>query len=129
MAVGLAVPALLGQATLPATSTLTTARSLTVEVPVAVIPLSAAELADLVDAPADLGALTDRARLASCLAGLGYRSSTPVLGARRTQINGRPVVMLLLTADDPALVNVLAVTPQCSTADTGLLADTTIPRP
>ncbi|AQA03057.1 hypothetical protein BVC93_12135 [Mycobacterium sp. MS1601] len=112
----------------PAADTLVTARSLTVTIPQHVVPLTADELADLQTQPPDLGVLAQPARLSSCLAGLGYPSATEVLGARPVEINGRPAVVLLLAADDPALVTALAVTPQCSVANTGLLADTTVPR-
>jgi hypothetical protein len=126
--IGVAVPTLLGGPA-PAAGTLTTARYLTVAVAPAVIPLSDAELADLVGRPLHLGVLEDAGRLSSCLGGLGYPASTAVLGAETVEINGRSAVLLLVAADDPSVVNVLAVATHCSVADTGLLADTDIPRP
>jgi len=128
VAIGVAVPTLLGGSA-PAASTLTTARSLTVAVRQAAVPLSDTELIALLDQPAELGALGDPGRLGSCLSGLGYPTSTAVLGARTVTINGRAAVVLLIGADDPGMINVLAVTSHCSVAATGLLADTVVPRP
>lgn len=128
VAIGVAVPTLLGGSA-PAASTLTTARSLTVAVPQAVVPLTEPQLLALLDRPADLGVLREPGRLSSCLSGLGYPVSTAVLGAAPVEINGRAAVVLLVGADDPGMINVLAVTPHCSDADTGLLADTAVPRP
>ncbi|SPM33865.1 putative alanine rich protein [Mycobacterium rhizamassiliense] len=92
------------------------------------IPLSAAELRDLLNHPADYGPLSDPARRASCLSGLGYPASTPVLGGRPVEINARPGIVLVLPADAPNTLAVFAVALNCSAADTGLLADTQIPR-
>ena len=126
-AVAIAVPTLQGGSA-PAASTLTTARSLTVTVPQAAVPLTEAELTALLQQPVDLGELHVPARLGSCLGGLGYPTSTQVLGAQTVEINGRPAVVLLIAADDPGLLNAFAVSPHCSGADTGLLADTVVPR-
>jgi hypothetical protein len=52
-----------------------------------------------------------------------------VLGARRVDINGMPAVVLVLPGDTPDTVAALAVRPNCSSVDTGLLADTRIRRP
>lgn len=128
VAIGVSVPTLLSDAA-PAAGTLTTARSLTVGVPRAVIPLSGAELGALLHQPPDLGSLRDPSRLASCLSGLGYPITTAVQGARPVEINGRPAVVLLLESEQPGVVNALAVAPQCSVAHTGLFADTTVTRP
>lgn len=127
VAVAVAVPSLGGDPA-PAAGTVVTARSLTVTVPQNRVPLSADELAALLRAPAQLGPLAAPARLSSCLDGLGYGSGTAVLGARPVEINGRPAVVLLLPADDPAVVAALAVSSRCSAADTGLLAETTVGR-
>ena len=127
-AVAVAVPTLQGDPA-PVAETLTTARSLTVTIAPAVIPMSDAELAALLDRPADLGALQQPGRLGSCLGGLGYPTSTAILGAETVDINGRASVVLLVGAENPRLITVLAVDTQCSAADTGLLADTVIPRP
>lgn len=128
VAIGVAVPTLVGGSA-PAASTLTTARSLTVAVPQATVPLTDLQLLALLDRPADLGVLREPGRLSSCLSGLGYPMSTAVLGAQPVDINGRAAVVLLVGADDPGMINVLAVTPHCSVADTGLVADTAVARP
>ncbi|WP_199254725.1 hypothetical protein [Mycolicibacterium mengxianglii] len=128
VAAGVGLPALADQAA-PAAHTIVTARSLTVTIPVAAIPLSDTELKALLDDPADLGPLHNRARRASCLAGLGYPAGTAVLGARTVAINRRPALVLLLPGDVPGAVNVLAVDPRCNAADTGLVVATTITRP
>jgi hypothetical protein len=127
VAIAVAVPTLLSDPA-PAAGTITTARSLTVEVPRAVIPLSGTELGELLQRPAELGTLQEPARLTSCLAGLGYPTGTAVLGGRTVEINSRPAVVLLLEGDHPGVVSVLAVAPQCSVAHTGLMADTAVPR-
>jgi hypothetical protein len=127
-AVGLSVPSL-GSDPAPAASSITTARSLTVTIPRAIIPLSADELAALLQQPPDLGPLRDPSRLASCLGGLGYPTLTTVHGARPVEMNGRPAVVLLLPAEVPGVFDALAVAPHCSMAHTGLVADTTVTRP
>jgi hypothetical protein len=113
----------------PGAATITTARLLTVTVAQATVPLTGAELLDLLDKPAELGDLDDPMRLGSCLTGLGYSPDTAVLGGTPTEINGRPAVVLLLAADDPGLLTAFAVAPRCSAALTGLVADTTVARP
>ncbi|MGV0748173.1 hypothetical protein [Mycolicibacter minnesotensis] len=97
--------------------------------PTAVLPLSDPEILELLDRRPDYGPLTDPARRAGCLAGLGYPASTHVLGAREVNINGHPGVVLLLPATPEGTIIALAVAPHCSSADTGLLADTTVRRP
>ncbi|OBK86801.1 hypothetical protein A5649_19205 [Mycolicibacter heraklionensis] len=97
--------------------------------PTAVLPLSDPEILELLDRRPDYGPLTDPARRAGCLAGLGYPASTHVLGAREVTINGHPGVVLLLPATPEGTIIALAVAPHCSSADTGLLADTTVRRP
>jgi len=88
-----------------------------------------AELVDLLNRRPDYGPLDDPARRASCLSGLGYPASTQVLGGRPVEINARPGIVLVLPADTPGNLAVFAVALNCSAADTGLLADTQIPRP
>jgi hypothetical protein len=105
-----------------------TAEHITVSTPPMTIPLSQAELLGLLGHPADYGPLSDPARRASCLSGLGYPASTQVLGGRPVEINARPGIVLVLPADTPNTLVVFAVAPNCSAADTGLLADTQIPR-
>ena len=100
------------------------------------IPLSQPEILGLLAQSPDFGAPEarpgppqDPSRRASCLSGLGYPASTPVLGARPIEINARPGVLLVLPGDTPDNLAVFAVAPNCSAADTGLLADTQVPRP
>ena len=97
--------------------------------PPATVPLSADEIVGLLTRPPDLGALADARRRSSCLSGLGYPASESLLGARQVEINGAPAVVLLLPGDAPDTVAALAVRPNCSSADTGLIADTQIRRP
>lgn len=74
------------------------------------------------------GPLGDPSRRTSCLSGLGYPASTPVLGAQPIDIDARPAVLLVIPADTPDKLAVFAVAPHCSAADTGLLASTVVPR-
>lgn len=97
--------------------------------PSAVLPLSEAEIVQLLDRQPQYGPLADPVRRAGCLAGLGYPASTPVLGGRELDIGGRPAVVLLLPGTPRGTVVAVAVAPHCSAADTGLLADTTVRRP
>jgi hypothetical protein len=108
----------------------TAAQHLPAQPPSVTVPLSDAEIVGLLlTTPPDLGALDDARRRSSCLSGLGYPGSSAVLGARRVDINGMPAVVLVLPGDTPDTVAALAVRPNCSSADTGLLADTRIRRP
>jgi hypothetical protein len=93
------------------------------------VPLSDTEILALLNRPQDLGALGDSRRRASCLSGLGYSGSTVVLGGQQVEIQGDRAVLLVLPGDSPNTITALAVRPNCSSADTGLLADTQIPRP
>jgi hypothetical protein len=102
---------------------------LTTDPPGPTVPLSDAEIIGLLTTPADLGTLGDARRRASCLNGLGYPGSGAVLGGQQVQINGSPAVLLVLPGDTRDTVNALAVRPNCSSIDTGLLADTLIRRP
>ncbi len=110
----------------PTASTLTTARHITVTTPV--IPLSGPQIVALAGHPPDYGPLGDPVRRASCLAGLGYRATTAVLGARPVTVEGRTGVLLVLAGDTGATLVAVAVSPGCSAADTGLLAQTTVAR-
>jgi hypothetical protein len=116
----------------PTPSTQKTAEHITVSMPPMVIPLSQAEILSLLSRSPDYGQpagpLNDPPRRASCLTGLGYPASTQVLGARPIDINARPGVLLVLPGDTPDHLGVFAVAPNCSAADTGLLASTEIPR-
>jgi hypothetical protein len=112
----------------PTPSTPATAEHITVSTPPMVIPLSQAQILGLLNRSPDYGPLNDPARRASCLTGLGYPASTQVLGAQQIDINARPGVLLVLRGDTPDNLVVLAVAPNCSAADTGLLASTQVPR-
>ena len=131
-AVGVGTAALIN-APEPAPSTPATAEHITVSTPPMVIPLSQAEILGLLNHSPDFGPpggpLSDPPRRASCLTGLGYPASTQVLGARPVDINARPGVLLVLPGYTPDNLAVFAVAPNCSAADTGLLANTQIPRP
>jgi hypothetical protein len=93
------------------------------------VPLSDAEIVDLLKRPPELGVLSDPRRRASCLSGLGYSASAAVLGGQPVEIQGSPAILLVLPGESPDTVAALAVRPNCSSADTGLLADTQIRRP
>lgn len=130
VAVGLGSTALLrSPAPAPAPAALTTANRITVTLPPAAIPLSGAQIAALLAEPPDFGGLSDVSRRGSCLAGLGYPASAKVLGAAQVEINNRPGVLLVLQGDTAGTLTALAVAPNCSSAGTGLLADTTVARP
>lgn len=97
--------------------------------PGAVVPLSGPEILALLDRSPELGPLANPQRRASCLAGLGYPASTRVLGARPVEIDGNPGVLLVLPGEQAGSLAALAVAPNCNSADTGLIADTTVHRP
>ena len=131
-AVGVGTAALLN-APEPTPSTPATAEHITVSTPPMVIPLFREEILGLLNRSPDFGPpggpLSDPPRRASCLSGLGYPTSTQVLGARPVDINTRPGVLLVLPGDTPDNLAVFAVALNCSAADTGLLANTQVPRP
>ncbi|MBW0013222.1 hypothetical protein [Mycobacterium sp.] len=106
-----------------------TAQHITRSTPPMTIPLSQAEILGLLNQRPDFGPLADQAHRASCLNGLGYPASTQVLGARPIEINARPGVLLVLPADTPGRLAAFAVATNCNAADTGMLADTEVPRP
>lgn len=91
-------------------------------------PMSRPQLIGLLTRNPDYGALTDPQRLASCLAGLG-QSPGAVLGATPIEVAGRANVLLLLPGDTPETLAALVVGPNCGSADTGLLAETTLALP
>lgn len=113
----------------PTPSTPVTAEHITVSTPPMAIPLSQEEILALLGRSPDYGPLSDPARRASCLTGLGYPAATQVLGARPVEINARPGIVLVVPGDTPHSLAVYAVALNCSAADTGLLANTQIPRP
>jgi hypothetical protein len=126
-AIGFGTAALVN-APAPTPSTQITAEHITVSTPPMVIPLSQAQIVGLLNRSPVYGPLTDPARRASCLTGLGYPASTQVLGAQQIDINARPGVLLVLPGDTPENLVVFAVALNCSATDTGLLASTQVPR-
>lgn len=127
-AIGFGTRALLNEPASRAPSTLATAQHITVSTPPPTIPLSNTEILGLLHRPPDYGPLSSPALRASCLSGLGYPAATQVLAARPIDINARPGVLLVLPGDTPGDLAVYAVALNCSAADTGLLASTTVPR-
>jgi anti-sigma factor RsiW len=113
----------------PSRSAPASIESLTVAQSSGAIPLSDAELLGLLTQPPDLGPLADPQRRASCLAGLGYSSATTIAGARPLPVNGRPGVLLLLSGTSSRTVAAVVVAPNCSSVNTGLLAETVVARP
>jgi hypothetical protein len=93
------------------------------------LPRSDDQIDSLLSRPPDLGDLADPQRRVSCLTGLGYPTSTSVLGARPLAVNGRPGVLVLLPGDTPGRINAVVVAPNCSSVDTGLLASRVVARP
>lgn len=100
-----------------------------ITVPTPGFPIPEAELRALLSTPADLGALTDPQRLASCLAGLGHSPTERVLGGRAQHVGGRPAVVLVLPGPTAGRVSAVVVSPSCSAADTGLVSRTVLDRP
>jgi hypothetical protein len=127
-AIGVGTAALIN-APEPVAGTPATAEHITVSTPPTVIPLSPSDIVGLLHQRPDYGPLGDQARRASCLSGLGYPASTQVLGARPIEISARPAVLLVLPGEAPDNLVVFAVAPNCSAADTGMLADTQVRRP
>jgi hypothetical protein len=104
-----------------------TAAKITVDRP-AGIPLSDAEVLELLTQDPDYGPLADPQRRSSCLVGLGYPPGTAVLGARPLDMRGKPAVLMLLPGDTPEAVGVVVVEPGCNGAHTGLLAKSSVTR-
>ncbi|MCV7198967.1 hypothetical protein [Mycobacterium angelicum] len=127
-AIGFGTRALLNEPTPTAPSAPATAQHITVSTPPPTIPLSPAEILELLHQPPAYGPLSSPALRASCLSGLGYPAATQVLAARPVDINARPGVLLVVQGDTPGDLAVYAVALNCSAADTGLLASTTVPR-
>jgi hypothetical protein len=113
----------------PTWSTQPTAKTITVSRPATELPLTGPQLVALLSHSPDYGPLADSKRRADCLSGLGYSSATSVLGARPIDMHGQHGVLLLLPADTPGAVRALVVRPDCDSAHTGLLADTSVTRP
>lgn len=91
-------------------------------------PLTDAELRAALSEPQDLGSLADPLRRASCLTGLGYSPTLPVLGGRPLDVPGRRGVLLLVPGADAGQIDAVLVEPSCSAAHTGLLAQKTLAR-
>jgi len=127
-AIGFGTRALLNERPPTAPSAPATAQHITVSTPPPAIPLSKAEVLELLHRPPDYGPLSSPALRASCLSGLGYPAATQVLAARPVAVNARPGILLVLPGDPPDNLAVYAVALNCSAADTGLLASTTVPR-
>lgn len=106
-----------------------TAERITVSRPPVVLPLTEEQLVGLLTAPPDYGPLSDPQRRATCLEGLGYPPTSPILGARPVDMGGRPAVVLLVAADSAAHVAALVVEADCHAAHGGLLAETVVRRP
>lgn len=106
-----------------------TAQHITVSRPAATIPLSDPQILALLGREPDYGPLADSQRRASCLSGLGYPASVPVLAAQPLDVSGQAAVLFVLPADKPGTMVALAVAPTCSSANTGLLADRLVRRP
>jgi hypothetical protein len=112
-----------------ASTTSPTAERITVSNPGGGLPLADSEILALLEQPVDLGPLTEPQRRASCLSGLGYPMHALVLGARPLAVGGRSGVLMLLPGDTERLVNAVVVGLNCSSADTGLLAERVVSRP
>lgn len=89
------------------------------------VPLSDAEILDLLSRQPDYGALSDPQ---SCVDGLGF-SGRRIWGARPVDIAGTPAVLLVLPGDTAGAVVAVAVPTYCSAARTGRLAETRVSRP
>jgi len=107
-------------------STVTSANMITVGPRV---PLSDKQLIALVGRKPDFGSLVDQKRRSACLAALGYPGNTQVLGAESVRLDGHTAVVLVLPGQQPNELAVFAVAPSCSSADTGVIANTTVRRP
>jgi hypothetical protein len=128
VAVALGTAALIA-APAPAPVAPTTAQHITVSRAPTVIPMSDPQILVLLDRAPDYGPLADPQRRVSCLSGLGYPASAQVLAAQPIEITGHPAVLLVLPGDTPATISILAVAPNCSSANTGLLADRVVRLP
>lgn len=88
-------------------------------------PISGNEITALVGRTPAFGDLQDAARRASCLTGLGFSASTPVLGAQTLDVDG-PAVLMVLPAERPGELLAVAVRPGCSQSDPQRVAQTRI---
>lgn len=92
------------------------------------VPLSDKAVVALVGRDPSFGPLTDLRRRSACLRALGY-GTEQVLGAEPMQIGSQQAVVLVLAGGSPDELIVFAVASSCSSADTGLIAETTVHRP
>ncbi|OBF38128.1 hypothetical protein A5724_10355 [Mycobacterium sp. ACS1612] len=106
-----------------------TAERITVSRPATELPLPTSQITALLTQAPDWGPLADPGRRAACLSELGYAATTPVLGARPVDMDGRPGILMLLPAHSPGTVLALVVAPDCTAGHTGLLANTLLARP
>lgn len=104
-----------------------TAAHITVDREISRFPLTEEELHTMLSQSHDLGPLADPQRQASCLAGLGYSPTLPVLGGRTLEVFGRSAVLLLVPSGKPNQIHAVAVEPSCTAAHTGLLSETMLP--
>ncbi|WP_078289739.1 hypothetical protein [Mycobacterium sp. D16R24] len=88
-------------------------------------PISGNEITALVGRTPAFGDLEDASRRASCLTGLGFSASTPVLGAQTLDIDG-PAVLMVLPAERPGELLAVAVRPGCNQSDPQRVAQTRI---
>lgn len=92
----------------------------------AAVPLTDAQILELLERPPDLGPLTDPR---ACLNGLGQPGGTRILGAAPVTLGAEPAVLLVLPAAEPTSVIAVLVAPDCPASGTGALARTELPRP
>ncbi len=128
LAAGLGVAALLDSAP-PSRPTGPTARSITVARPAPAFPLTRPQILELLDRSPVYGPqLSDPARRASCLAGLGYPAATAVLGAGPVDVGGHSAELLVLPGDPAGTLSAFVVAPDCGAAHPGPLAHTVVRR-
>lgn len=90
------------------------------------MPLTDAQIIQLLAQPPDLGPLRDPQ---PCLNSLDHSAETRILGAAPVTLGTRPAVLLVLPAADPSAVLAVVVAPDCPAAGTGVLARTELARP
>lgn len=88
-------------------------------------PISGNAITALVGRTPAFGDLEDAGRRASCLTGLGFSASTPVLGAQTLDVDG-PAVLMVLPAERPGELLAVAVRPGCNQSDPQRVAQTRI---
>ena len=93
------------------------------------MPIPDAKILETLSQPPDFGLLADPAARASCLEGLGYPTTTPVLGARTVDQPDGPAVLLVLPDRRPDAVVAALVRPTCNAAHPALVARAVLDRP